>query len=161
MQAPSLHDMVRDCPLAVRLSQPQIEVLAGLVSRETFQAGDVLAREGAVDERLVVIVDGALDVVRHRGTPDQAVLATLRAGDLAHELGFLDGAPHYATLVASSTAQVLVLERARLESLIASDPRALYEIMRAILHTTHALQTRLSLQASELTNYVVKQHGRY
>jgi hypothetical protein len=33
--------------------------------------------------------------------------------------------------------------------------------MRAILLATHALQTRLSTQASELTNYVVKQHGRY
>ena len=33
--------------------------------------------------------------------------------------------------------------------------------MRAIVRATHALQTRLSMQAMELTNYVVKQHGRY
>jgi len=99
--------------------------------------------------------------VRHRGTPAETVLATLRAGDFAHELGFLDGTPCYASLLATSAAHVLLLERTRLESLIDSEPRLLYAVMRAILRSTHALQTRLSTQASELTNYVVKQHGRY
>jgi hypothetical protein len=37
----------------------------------------------------------------------------------------------------------------------------LYAVMRAIVRTTHQLQVRLSMQATELTNYVVKQHGRY
>src|SRR5215217_196589 len=105
----SLHEAVRTSPLAAGLSQQQIEVLAGLIGRETFAAGEVIAREGTVDDRLVVVVDGTLDVVRHRGTPDETVLATLRTGDLAHELGFLDGTPRYATLVASSAAQLLML----------------------------------------------------
>ena len=157
----SLQEAVRRSPLAAGLSQQQVEVLAGLVSRETFQAGEVIAREGTVDDRLVIVDDGTLEIVRHRGTPDETVLATLRPGDLAHELGFLDGAPRYATLVATGKAHVLMLERARLESLIDSDPRVLYAVMRAILRTTHSLQTRLSMQAAELTNYVFKQHGRY
>ena len=156
-----LHDAVRASPLAAGLSQQQVEVLAGIVERETFAAGEVLAREGTVDDRLVVVVDGTLDVVRHRGTPQETVLATLRSGDLAHELGFLDGTPRYATLVATSPACVLLLERGRLETLIDREPRTLYAVMRAIVRATHALQTRLSMQAMELTNYVVKQHGRY
>jgi CRP/FNR family cyclic AMP-dependent transcriptional regulator len=157
----SLHEAVRTSPLGAGLSQQQVEVLAGLVRREAFDAGEVIAREGTVDDRLVIVVDGTLDVVRHRGTPAETVLATLRAGDLAHELGFLDGTPRYATLVATSKAHVLMLERERLESLIDSNARVLYAVMRAIVRTTHQLQVRLSMQATELTNYVVKQHGRY
>jgi CRP-like cAMP-binding protein len=157
----SLSDAVRTCPLAVGLSQSQADVLAGLLREETFAAGEVLAREGTVDDRLVVVVDGTLDVVRHAGTPGETLLATLRTGDLAHELGFLDSTPRYASLVASSSARVLMLERGRLESLLESEPRVLYAVMRAIVRSTHLLQTRLSMQASELTNYVVKQHGRY
>ena len=160
-RAISLHEAVRTCPLAVGLTQQQVDVLAGLVGRAAFDAGDVVGREGSVDDRLLIVVAGTLDVVRHEGTPAQTVLTTLRAGDLAHELGFLDGTPRYATLVATSAADVLLLERARLESLIDSDPRLLYAVMCAIVRTTHALQTRLSVQAAELTNYVVKQHGRY
>ena len=161
MQGISIHDAVRTSPLGAGLSQQEVEVLAGLVRRETFKAGEVIAREGTVDDRMVVVVDGTLDVVRHPGTPGETVLATLRTGDLGHELGFLDGTPCYASLVSTSPADVLLLERARLESLIETEPRLLYAVMRAILRATHALQTRLSTQASELTNYVVKQHGRY
>jgi hypothetical protein len=29
------------------------------------------------------------------------------------------------------------------------------------VRAVHHVQTRLSVQASELTNYIVKQHGRY
>ena len=57
--------------------------------------------------------------------------------------------------------RVLVLEREKLESLIDSHPRILYRVMCAIVRTVHRVQTRLSMQASELTNYIVKQHGRY
>ena len=154
-------EAVRSGPLGAELSPREAEALSMLVAGQSFAAGDVVAHEGTVDDRLVVVVAGALDVVRHRGTPRETVLATLRPGDLAHELGFLDGAPHFATLVATGGAQVLLLQRARLESLIESEPRLLYAVMRAILRTTHALQTRLSLQASELMNYVANQHGRY
>ena len=163
MNAPaiSIPDALRKSPLAAGLSSQELEVLCGLVGSQVLAAGEVFAREGTVDDRLVVVVSGTLDVVRHPGTPHETVLATLRPGDLAHELGFLDGVPRFATLVATGEAQVLLLERGRLESLIDSDPRVLYAVMRAILRTTHALQTRLSMQASELMNYVAKQHGRY
>ena len=160
-QQTSLHDAVRASPLAVGLSQQQVEVLAELVEREAFAAGEVLAREGTVDDRLVVVVDGTLDVVRHRGTPQETVLATLRAGDLAHELGFLDGTPRNASLVAAEPARVLVLTKRALESMIDAQPRIVYEIMCAIVRAAHRVQARLSVQAVELMNYVFKQHGRY
>ena len=61
----------------------------------------------------------------------------------------------------SPPARVLVLEREKLESLITTHPMVLYRVMCAIVRTVHRIQTRLSVQASELTNYIVKQHGRY
>jgi uncharacterized membrane protein affecting hemolysin expression len=33
--------------------------------------------------------------------------------------------------------------------------------MRAIVRSAHGNQSRQAQQASELTNYIVKQHGRY
>jgi CRP/FNR family cyclic AMP-dependent transcriptional regulator len=163
MNAPdsALVAIVRAGPLATGLSPQQVAVLAGLVELHVFRAQHLLAREGDADDRLIVIVDGAIDIVRHRGTPDETVVATLHAGDLAHELGFLDGKPRYASLVAASPARVLTLSRPSLESLIEREPRVLYAVMRAICRTAHRLQTQLSMEASELTNYVVKQHGRY
>ncbi len=157
----AIHDAVQSCHLDEGLDAGQLAVLAGLMRLQPCQAQQVLAAEGEVDDRLYVIVSGSLTLVKHLGTPDESALATLSAGDFAHELGFLDGTPRYASLVAASAAQVLLLERSALERLIDSHPRLLYAVLRAILRSVHRVQTRLTLQATELTNYVVKQHGRY
>jgi CRP-like cAMP-binding protein len=156
-----LLEAVKTSRLAEGLDDEQVAVLARLLRLQTVQPHEVLAREGSSDNRLYVIVKGTLVIVKHVGTPDETTLATLQPGDFAHELGFLDGAARYASLLAATEGQVLVLERERLESLIDSQPRILYAVMCAIVRTVHRVQTRLAMQATELTNYIVKQHGRY
>jgi len=157
----ALLEALRASRLAQGLQPDQVAVLAGVVRLASYRAKEVLAAEGHTDNHLYALVEGSLGVVRHLGTPDETQLATLRPGDFAHELGFLDGAERFASLVAESDVRVLVLEREGLESLIDSHPRILYAVMCAIVRTVHQVQTRLSMQASELTNYIVKQHGRY
>jgi CRP-like cAMP-binding protein len=163
MRAPDLPvlEALRATSIARELDAVQAETLARLLDLRSWQRGDVIAQEGSVDDRMLVIVDGSVAVVRHRGTVDESLLVTLRAGDLAHELGFLDGTPRNASLVAAEPTRVLVLTRRSLESLIDSEPRILYAVMCAIVRAAHRVQARLSVQAIELMNYVVKQHGRY
>jgi ribosome-associated toxin RatA of RatAB toxin-antitoxin module/CRP-like cAMP-binding protein len=158
---PRLYEAVRASPLAKELTPEQTAVLASVLSLESFQPTQVIAREGTTDSHLYVVVEGSLGVVKHVGTPDETVLATLKSGDFAHELGFLDGAERWASLVAMTEARALVLEREKLESLIDTHPRIMYRVLCAIVRTVHGVQTRLSVQATELTNYIVKQHGRY
>jgi len=154
-------EALRASPIARGLSAEQIQVLAGLVSLRSWQPGAVLAQEGTVDDRLFAIIDGSIAVTKHRGTPDESLLVTLHAGDLAHELGFLDGTPRNSSLVAAEPTRVLVLTRGALESLIDAQPRILYGVMCAIVRAAHRVQTRLSVQAVELMNYIFKEHGRY
>jgi len=158
---PALYEALRASPLAKELTPEQTAVLAGLVSLESFRPKAVLGREGDTDNHLVVVVEGSLGVVKHLGMQNETLIATLHVGDFAHELGFLDGTERYASLVAMAEARVLILEREKLESLIDTDPQILYRLMCAIVRTVHRVQTRLSMQASELTNYIFKQHGRY
>ena len=161
MNTPTLTELVGASRLAAGLDAEQTAVLARCVTMRTLRAGEVLAQEGSADNRLYVIVDGSIAVVKAHATPDEEILVKLNAGDFVHELGFLDGAPRYASLVAASDGQVLVLEREALEGLIDTHPRIVYAVMRNIVRAVHDVQKRLAVQASELTNYIVKQHGRY
>ena len=154
-------EALRASPIARALTAEQSQLLAGHVNLRSWQRGDVLAQEGTVDDRLIAIVEGSIAVTKHRGTPDESLLVTLHAGDLVHELGFLDGTPRNSSLVAAEPTRVLILTRGALESLIDTQPRILYEVMCAIVRAAHRVQARLSLQAVELMNYVFKQHGRY
>jgi len=154
-------DALRKSPLGAGLDADELGLLAGVVRLAAFRRGDVLAREGATDHHLVAVVDGALQVAKGVDGDRLEILSIIGPGRLTHELGFLDGSPRHASLVAAEDSRVLVLERSGLESLIEPAPRLLYRVMCAIVHSAHQAQTRLAVQTSELTNYIVKQHGRY
>ena len=155
-------ELLRNSALAVELTGDQCAVLADVVSLRTLADGEVLVKQGASDNHLYVIVSGALAVARQTEADGQWLnLNLLTKGDLAGELGFMDGRPHYAALRASGPTQVLSLEREKLESLLVREPIIVYRVMRAIFRVVHVILNRMAMQTSELTNYLYKVHGKY
>jgi CRP/FNR family transcriptional regulator, cyclic AMP receptor protein len=155
-------ELLRNSALAVELTGDQCSVLAELVSVRNLADGEVLVKQGAGDNNLYVIVSGALAVARQREVDGEWInLHLLTRGDLAGELGFMDGRPHYAALRASGPTQVLCLAREKLESLLQREPLIVYRVMRAIFRVVHVILNRLAMQTSELTNYIYKVQGKY
>jgi len=154
-------DSLRKSRLASELSPDQVGTLSDSISSRDLTPGEVLIAEGTSDNHLYMIVHGTLEAVRNHGTSDSATLFALSAGDLVGELSFIDGTRHFASLVAAAPTRVLGLERERLEALLPAHPELVYRVMRAIIRTVHELQRRISMQATELANYIYKQHGRY
>jgi CRP/FNR family cyclic AMP-dependent transcriptional regulator len=157
----ALLEALRGSRLGAELSSEQAGILAGHLAFRDLAPGEVLVGEGTSDDHLYVIVRGSLGVIRNAGTPSQVTLLTLTSGDLVGELSFLDETPHYASLVAVGATRVFGLERGKLESLLATHPEIVYRVMRAIVRTVHEIQRRISMQTTELTNYIYKQHGKY
>ena len=153
-------ELVRRSALAKELSEPERGVLAELMGLRDLEDGELLVREGASDERMYVVVSGALAVAR-QSDGEWMNLHVLTRGDLANELGFMDGRPHYAALRAAGPTRVLSLERQTLESLLEREPRIVYRVMRAILSVVHVVLNRQAMHAAELNNYVFKVHGKY
>jgi CRP/FNR family transcriptional regulator, cyclic AMP receptor protein len=155
-------ELVRNSALAVELTGDQCHALAELISVRDLEDGEILVQQGASDDNLYAIVRGAVAVAhRVEGEAEWVTLHLLTKGDLAGELGFMDGLPHYAALRASGSTQVLCLQRVRLESLLEREPVIVYRVMRAILRVVHVVINRMAMQASELTNYLYKVHGKY
>lgn len=126
-----------------------------------LEDGEVLIEEGKVDNRLHLVIDGNVAVTRKTTGEDWVVLHILRKGELAGELGFIDGQEHSATLRAIGPARVFSLERNRFESLLESNPLLVYRVMRAIIRGVHNTLRRMNVQQMEMTNYITRQHGRY
>lgn len=155
-------ELLRNSALAVELTGDQCAVLAELVSLRKLADGEVLVKQGTSDNHLYVIVSGALAVARQaEASGEWVTIHLLTKGDLAGELGFMDGRPHYAALRANGPTQVLCLEREKLESLLTREPVIVYRVMRAIFRVVHIILNRMAMQTSELTNYIFKVHGRY
>jgi CRP-like cAMP-binding protein len=154
-------DALRGSRLARELSDDQMRVLANSVAFRDLAPGEVLVPEGASDNHLYVVVSGSLGVVKNAGMADAVTLFTLGNGDFVGELGFIDGTRHYASLLAAAPTRVFGIEREKLEALLGTHPDIVYRVMRAIIRTVHEIQRRLSMQSTELSNYIYKQHGRY
>ena len=152
--------LVRGSAIGSELSDAECAILAGVITRRTLKNEEILIEEDQVDQRLYVIVSGALEVCRHSGG-DWVSLHVLKTGDLAGELGFIDGQPHSASLRSIGPTEVFILERRQFESLLEGHPKVIYAVMRTILRTAHAILRRMNLQYIELSNYITKQHGRY
>lgn len=161
MTDPALIEALQHSRLATELSEEQVRTLASHLAFRDLNANEVLVKEGTSDNHLYVVVSGALGVVRNPGSAEQVTLLTLTSGDLVGELSFIDESPHYASLVAIGPTRVFELEREKLESLLLVHPDIVYRVMRAIVRTVHQIQRRLSMQSSELMNYIYKQHGKY
>ena len=158
---PTLLATLRASKLAAELTDEECRLLAEAMELRRLQADEVLVKEGQADEHFYLIVKGVLGVVKGAGTAEQVTLNTLSAGEFAGEMSWLDGAKRYASLVALGETDVLGLERAKLEGLLARDPWLVYRVMRAIIRAVHQIQYRLSMQQAELSNYIYKQHGKY
>ena len=155
-------DIVRRTVLAKELSESESEILSGLVKLRTLQDGEIICDEGRSDNKLHVVVSGAINVSRRvPGGTDWTTLYTLTANDLVGELSFIDETPHYSALRAAGPTEILSLDRRDLESLLDKHPWLVYRVMRAIMRTVHSLMRRMGLQAIEMQNYIYKQHGKY
>jgi CRP-like cAMP-binding protein len=162
MAEPSKLELVRGSALATELDAKQCAALAELVTVRDLADGEILVNEGESDDHVHVVVSGALGVAKLVQPGAKWVnLQVLTKGDLAGELAFMDGNPHYAALRAAGPTRILSLKRQALETLLQRDPLLVYRVMRAIFRVVHGILHRMALQASELTNYIYKQHGRY
>jgi len=154
-------EALRNTPLAGELDDTQCRTLAGAVALRALKNGEMLAKEGTVDNHLYVILDGTLAIVKNAGTSEAVTINTMGKGEMVGELGFMDGLELYASKVALGEMRVLGLEREKLEAMLDAHPQIVYRVMRAIIRDVHQIQRRLSMQQAELSNYIYKQHGRY
>jgi CRP/FNR family transcriptional regulator, cyclic AMP receptor protein len=154
-------EITRKSKIAVELTDQQCGVLAGLLEFSEYADGDVVVQEGAKDDKLRVVLSGALAVAKKSGEDEWMRLNVLTAGDLAGELAFLDSRPRYAALVALGPTRLFSLQRAALESLIDQDPLIVYRVMRAIARFAHEVLHRSGAQMAEMTSYLFKTKAKY
>ncbi len=160
MPAKATIEFVRQSKIGTELTEEQCAVLSALMEVSDYVDGEVLVEEGATDDKLRVVLAGALAVAK-RNDDDWARLNVLTAGDLAGELAFLDSRPRYAALVALGPTKVFSLQRARLESLLDSHPLVVYRVMRGITRFAHQVLHRSGVQMTELTSYLYKTKAKY
>lgn len=97
----------------------------------TFSAGDVLFREGAAGDTMLIIGDGQVDILKQIGqTPH--VLGKLGRGEHVGEMAMISNQRRSATVRAATDLTCLLLRQEGFERLLDDEPRFGREMLRAI-----------------------------
>jgi CRP-like cAMP-binding protein len=156
---------LRKSTLAEELRDSEIDMLARIITVRDFKAGETIVRPGqSSDLKDSLLILGSGEVEADAIVDNEKVrLHLLKPGDLAGIIGFVGGNATQvsATVVARSDSRVLLLDRARFESLLNSHPAIVYYVMRGVVRYVHGIVRRMNLQSVEMSNYIYKQGGRY
>ena len=154
-------ETLRSAPITANMTDEERRVLAHIPELRTLRNDEVLLAEGHIDNSFHLIVEGMLAVTKDTGGGDWITLQILRSGDIAGELGFIDGRPHSATLRSVGETKIFSFGRERLEAVLEEHPWVVYRLMQSIVQVVHDIVRRMNNQYVEMTNYITKQHGRY
>jgi CRP/FNR family cyclic AMP-dependent transcriptional regulator len=161
MTDPIASDLIQHSTLISDLSPEQCNELSSITRVRELADGEVLIKQGETDETLHIVGKGELAVERETAGGKRVTLHVLRPGDLAGEMGFVDGTEHSASLRAIGETVVVSLRRQDLETILTSKPEVVYGVMRGTIRTVHRILREINLQYVELNNYITKTHGRY
>jgi NADH dehydrogenase len=95
---------------------------ASSVRREHFEPGQVIFREGDRGDRLYVLVEGEVEVVRRDAALGETVLRKLGPGESFGEIALVHEGARTATVRAASAVNVLSMDRETFHSLFAHFP---------------------------------------
>lgn len=110
-----------DEPFLATCSDEEWRSIAARCERRRFRAGETIISAGSVDGALLIILDGELRSTTGSGRK-RKTLSVSPPGAVVGEIGFLDGLPRSADVVATTDGELLRLTRADFDSLAAAEP---------------------------------------
>jgi CRP-like cAMP-binding protein len=150
--------------LIAELREAEIEILLGLLGVRHYKTGEFISRPGAcaMGDALLILAEGKVEVSAVVNN-EPMVMHLNDAGDLARIISFVGSnlMKIEATIEVREDCTVLLLERAKLESLLASHHSIVYYVMRGLVRYAHSLARHKSAETEEMSNYFYRLNGRF
>ncbi len=152
-------EALRKSNIVDNLQESEIKILAELISGQYLEAKEYIIelQDEPFKNALMILVKG--DVEISAMVNDEPVSLHLEAaGDLARIVSFVGGSNVNvsAKVNVRDDSAVLLLQRARLETLLHSHPAIPYCVMRNLVLHTHGLARRKSGTKEEMSEYLYR-----
>jgi hypothetical protein len=135
---------LRQVDLLAHLSLEQLEAVAQLTEEAEYLPGELIVREDDPGDRLFLLLEGEVRVVKSHGTPQELPLRTLRAVDYFGEMAVLADERRSASILAATPARLLSLDGESLRELIREHPEISFSIFRVLTSRLRAAESRLA-----------------
>jgi CRP/FNR family transcriptional regulator/voltage-gated potassium channel len=125
-------ELLKQTPLFHEMNDADLEELIPSTRLETYEPGRIIIREGRVGAAFFLIVSGNVEVIKAIGTPEEAVVNRLGAGDFFGEIANMKHTTRVATVRAVTETHCLMIQRLHLDSYIERFPIVLAKVEHAV-----------------------------
>jgi len=153
--------LVRNSAVGPELTEEKAKILAVKLGVRHYKNDELIVSEGATDQNLYILVAGKIAVTSKGPGGEEQLVYTMKEGECAGTRAFVERTPRKATLRAVGDATVYSLTPNDFESILDTNPRLAFKVMRALFRITHSNLSRLNQEAQQLSNYINKTGGRY
>ena len=140
-------DLLRTMDIFETLASEELETIAQLLRERRLAEGAALCRQGEPGDALFIVTGGRIRLATVDPSGNEKVLTYFTDGQFFGEMSLLTGAPRSATASAETDSQVLVLAKEDFDTLLASHPQIMREMLKVVSQRT--LQTNQQLLAEE------------
>ncbi len=126
-------EAIRSVPLFASLPPEEIARLAQSLRPVELKENSILMREGMLDPRYYILLEGEVEIIKAMGQPDERVLAVRQAPSFIGEMSlFSDDGKHTASVRSLTELQLLELGRDDLDGLLRRQPDLAYQMLRTM-----------------------------
>jgi serine phosphatase RsbU (regulator of sigma subunit) len=123
--------LLRRVPLFAELPGEELRRLAATLRLQQVAAGAMLFGEGDPGDRLYIVLDGEIAIIKSLGTPEERLVNLPGPGEFIGEMSLLTGdGERTASARANSDAQLLELASADFEALMAGRPALALQMLK-------------------------------
>lgn len=127
-----LDQQLASVPLLAGLEPKVLRRLADIGKRRTYQADEVIVKEGTTGTALYIVLSGHARVEREGNT-----IGELDAGSFFGELALIEEHPRSATVVAVADTECLLFPAWEFTALLEEHPEIAVPIMRELITRIH------------------------
>ena len=135
-------DLLRNIPLFSKVEPSKLKLIAFTSERITYQAGQVLFREGDPGDAAYIIIRGRA-TVSVQGPEGPREVNCLSANEIVGEIALLCDIPRTATVTAVEELSALVISKDLFYRLIEEFPAIGLELLRELAHKLENTTARL------------------
>jgi serine phosphatase RsbU (regulator of sigma subunit) len=127
----TLKRLIQRVPFIGRLPAEEMDYLIQVLYQRQFPADTILFNEGEAGDRLSILIQGKIEIIKSLGTENERCLSTLKAGDIFGEASLLFPDRHrYASARTMTPVLLLEMLHSDFETLMLRQPKLGIHVMR-------------------------------
>jgi CRP/FNR family transcriptional regulator, cyclic AMP receptor protein len=149
--AQQIFDMIGHAKFFSDFNRDDVQMLSAFMQVYRAEPGNMIIREGDVDDYMLLIIQGKVDIVKTDKRGVIQAMTSVGPGMTLGEMSMIDGEPRFATCIAIEPTTFAVLSRDAMVRIILEEPSLGAKLL---IKLVTLLSQRLRQTSSTLLHYM-------